>query len=389
MSAGDLHGIIDPGYLKERLLELLAIPSPAGFTEAVTRHVCEELERLGVKYELTRRGAIRAEIKGRSRGPDRAVVAHLDTLGAMVRGLKPNGRCRLAPIGHWSSRFAEGARVTLFTDEGSVRGTILPLLASGHAYGDRIDSQPVNWEQVELRLDERIESDDDLRRLGVQPGDVVAIDPQPEITAAGFLCSRHLDDKAGVASLLAALQAIKKHDLELPVDCHPLFTISEEVGSGASGVLHGDVAEMVAIDNAPPAPDQNATEFAVTVPFLDSSGPFDRHLSRRLVELAKAHDVPVVRDVFRYYRCDVASAVEAGSDIRTALAAFGVDASHGYERVHLDTLTHLARLLVAYLRSEPLFARDVDELGGIEGFPEADAADYGEAGMSAIRSRGE
>ena len=72
----------------------------------------------------------------------------------MVRHLKDNGRFALAPVVTWSSRFAEGARVTLYTDEHEYRGTILPLLASSHTYKEKVDWQPVNWEQVKLRIDE-------------------------------------------------------------------------------------------------------------------------------------------------------------------------------------------------------------------------------------------
>ncbi|WP_198150867.1 hypothetical protein [Caldimonas taiwanensis] len=65
--------------------------------------------------------------------PDRAIVAHLDTRGAMVKQLKPNGRLELVPMGDGSSRFAEGARVTPYGDDGLMcRGTILPCKASSH-----------------------------------------------------------------------------------------------------------------------------------------------------------------------------------------------------------------------------------------------------------------
>jgi putative aminopeptidase FrvX len=48
------------------------------------------------------------------------------------------------PVGTHSARFAEGCRVTILTDDPdrSFSGTILPLMASGHAYGDEIDTQP-------------------------------------------------------------------------------------------------------------------------------------------------------------------------------------------------------------------------------------------------------
>jgi putative aminopeptidase FrvX len=121
---------IDTDFLRTTLLELLAIPSPVGFTDEVVHYTCGKLAEIGVPFELTRRGAIRATIKGETDRPACAVVAHLDTIGAIVRALKPNGRITMLPLGTWSSRFAEGARVTLFTDSRAYRGTILPLLAS-------------------------------------------------------------------------------------------------------------------------------------------------------------------------------------------------------------------------------------------------------------------
>jgi peptidase M42 family hydrolase len=361
---------IDREYLVGVLLQLLETPSPSGYTDTIVHFMGEELERLGIVVEVTRRGALRATIPGRRPAPGRAIVAHLDTLGAMVTELKPNGRLALAPIGTWSSRFAEGARVSLFTDEHTFRGTIIPLKASGHVYSEAVDTQPVTWQQVELRIDERCESAAELRTLGVNVGDFVAIDPQPEVLDTGFIVSRHLDDKAGVAAVLAAAKAVGDAGLELPLDCHLLFTIFEEVGSGGSAVLHQHVAELVAVDNSPPAPGQNSTEFHATVALKDSSGPFDYHLSHKLLDLARGHAIPHRRDVFTHYRCDAASAVDAGNDIRTALLCFGVDASHGYERTHIDSLLAVARLLSLYMQSGPVVARDTVELGPLEGFPE-------------------
>jgi len=360
---------IDTGYLLDRLERLLAIPSPSGFTDEIVHFTGEELARLGIPFELTRRGAIRADLEGALKSPDRAVVVHLDTLGAMVKNLKDNGRLALVPIGTWSSRFAEGARVTVFTDHERFRGTILPLKASGHTFNEEVDTQPTSWDHVELRIDLPLESGEDLAARGFNVGDFVAIDAGPEIGPDGFVNARHLDNKAGVAALFAAAKALVEARVEPPVDCHLLFTITEEVGSGASAVLHQDVAEMVSIDNATPAPGQNSRERGVTIAIKDSVGPFDYHLTHKLLELCREHGIAHQRDVFRYYRCDSASAVEAGNDIRTALVCFGVDASHGYERTHLDSLVSLAELITMYVQSEPLFHRDRRALGPLEDFP--------------------
>lgn len=348
----------DTHYLQKVLLEMLAIPSPTGFTDTIVRYVAERLDELGIPFELTRRGTIRATLKGRKSSPDRAVATHLDTIGASVRAIQDNGRLGLSAVGHWSSRFAEGSRVSVFTDTGVIRGSVLPLMASGHAFNTAIDQMPVSWDHVELRLDAYCATRADCESLGVNVGDFVAFDPLPEFTDSGHISARHLDDKAGVAALLAALKAVVESGQEPVIDCHPLFTITEETGSGAASALPWDVSEFVGIDIAPVAPGQNSSEHAVSVAMQDSSGPYDYHLSRHLLTLGQNNDLPLRRDLFRYYYSDAHSAVTAGHDIRTALVAFGCDATHGYERTHIDSLNALSRLLTAYLLSPPVFDSD-------------------------------
>jgi len=360
---------IDTDYLRERLANLLAIPSPTGYTDSIVRHVCQEIEKLGLGYELTRRGVIRAILPGYEKRPARALVSHLDTLGAQVMQLKDNGRLELVSIGHWSARFAEGARATIFSEKGAYRGSILPLKASGHRFNEEIDTAPVGWPHVELRVDAMSRDKRDLQRLGIDVGDIVAIDPGPEFLDNGYIVSRHLDNKAGTAAMMAALKAMIEEGEKPPVDIHWLFTIAEEVGVGASAALTHDVAAIVSVDNGTTAPGQNSDEFGVTIAMADQTGPFDFHLTQKLAKLCKDNDIRYQKDVFRYYRSDSASAVVAGHDVRAALITFGVDASHGYERIHMHALRSLAELMTAYVSSPVEITRDVHEIKkGLGGF---------------------
>ena len=359
---------IDHHYLQEQLETLLSIPSPTGYTDTVVRYVCTELENLGIEYDLTRRGAIRGCLKGRQSAGARAFVTHLDTLGAQVKSIKDNGRLELVPIGTWSARFAEGARTTIYSEKGTYRGTILPLRASGHTFGDDVDTLPIGWRYVELRVDALGTTQADIERLGIDVGDIIAIDPQPEFLDNGFIISRHLDNKAGVAVKLAAIKALQASQMVPPVDLFFLFTIAEEVGHGAASILLPDIASMIAVDNGTSGPGQNSNEFGVTISMADQTGPFDYHLTRKLVRLCQEFDIRYQKDVFRYYRSDSASAIEAGADVRTALVTFGVDASHGYERIHMHALRSLAELLTCYGLSEVMIPRDRKQISGLRGF---------------------
>lgn len=369
---GPMRLAVDREYMLEVLVDLLEIPSPSGRTDHVMQYVGERLAAIGLEFTVTRRGAVQATLAGRRTGPVRAIVVHADTIGCIVTELKPNGRLAVRPIGTHSARFSEGASVRVFTDEldAVITGTILPLKASGHRYNDEVDSQGVGWDQVEVRVDERIDDAAGLRALGVDVGDFVALLSQPTITQTGFVKARHLDDKAGVATVLAALKRVVESGVSLPVDTQVLITCTEEIGHGASHGLHPEVAEIVGVDTAVVAPGQASREDRVCVAMGDGVGPFDYHLTRRLTSLARTHGISCVRDVFEHYRSDLAAAIEAGTDTRTALLAFGVDATHGFERTHETGLLQLAELLTVYMQNDLVFPEwDARADGELEDFP--------------------
>jgi peptidase M42 family hydrolase len=359
-------------WMVDTLLALLQTPSPSGRTDAVMQHIGDILDDLGVPFRLTRRGALTAELAGKSDTTDRALVVHADTIGCMVRELKDNGRLELIPVGTFSARFAAGARVRIFCDDPDefITGTVMPLKASGHAFGDEIDTQPTDWDHVEVRVDRRVSTRADLERLGLQVGDFVAMITSPELTADGYIVSRHLDGKAGVAVALALAKTCSEQKLVLPHRTTIMVTITEEVGHGASHGLSPDVAELVSVDNAVCAPGQHSIEDGVTIPMADMHGPFDYHLTRKLCRLADEKKIPYARDVFRYYRSDVAAAIEAGAGTRAALVGFGLDGSHGWERTHLDSLEATYNLLYAWLQTPLTFAKwDANPSGKLRDFP--------------------
>jgi peptidase M42 family hydrolase len=363
---------IDRDYLLQVLVELLEIPSPSGRTDHVMQYVGERLAGLGLPFTVTRRGAVIASLDGSRDDVDRTIVVHTDTIGCMVRGLKDNGRLAIRPIGTHSARFAEGAQVRIFTDdlEAVITGTVLALKASGHRYNDEVDEQGVGWDHVEVRVDESVEDVTGLRSLGIDVGDFVALLSTPVVTPTGFVKARHLDDKAGVAAVLAGVRAVVDSGVPVPVNAHLLITCTEEIGHGASHGVDSRVAEIVSVDTAVVAPDQQSREDSVCVAMADGVGPFDYHLSRRLAGLARDNGLPCVRDVFEHYRSDLAATLESGADTRTALLGFGVDATHGHERTHVDGLVHLAELIGLYLQTDLVFPEwDAEGRGDLEDFP--------------------
>ena len=241
--------MIDAGRLRQLLLELLAIPSPCGLTDEVIRYIASALEELGIEYQITRRGTIRARLPGTgSRGMARAIVNHVDSIGAMVKRIRSDGRLEVAPIGYWSSRYAEGVRVTLFSEHRQFRGTLLASMTWGTSRDEGAEDLPINWDHIELRLDEPGYNEADVKALGIDIGDFVDLDSSPEVLENGFIVGRNIDNKAGAAAVMVALEHVVAENLALPSDVYFLFTVTESIGTGVGSAILPEVSELLTVD---------------------------------------------------------------------------------------------------------------------------------------------
>jgi len=201
---------------------------------------------------------------------------------------------------------------------------------------------------MEVRLDARTTDADQTRDLGVQVGDFVAFDPRVE-SHNGFIRSRHLDDKACVACIFAAINALQSAGLQPSQTTTFHISNYEEVGHGAASGFPPDLAELITVDMAAVGEGQTSDEFHSTLCVKDSGGPYHHGLNQKLRQLAEEYQVPYKVDIYPYYGSDGEAFWRAGGDVAVALIGPGVDASHNYERTHLDALNATTQWLIAYL----------------------------------------
>jgi aminopeptidase len=340
----------DLDYMVRVLVELCRTPSPTGLAEPALRIVERELKAWGIATSRTRKGAVLGYAAGRNAGECRALTAHVDTLGAMVKVIKDNGRLGLTQIGGYAWDTIEGEYCQIHNQSGRViPGTVLTNRASAHVHGQELHRLERTEASIEVRVDERTTCRDETEALGIAVGDYVSLEARTEVTPSGYIKSRHLDDKAGAAVLLGLVQALHQSGLVPERTTYLLFSNYEEVGHGAATGLPAEVAELVAVDMAAVGDGQTSDEHAVTICVKDSSGPYDHALSTRLRRLAAAEHIPHRVDIYPHYSSDASAALLSGGDFRAALVGPGVDASHSWERTHRDALEASARLLLAYV----------------------------------------
>ncbi|AFZ66822.1 M42 family metallopeptidase [Deinococcus peraridilitoris] len=337
-------------YTTDVLLRLLNTPSPTGFTEDAVRLIEEELSALGVSGERTRKGALRWTLPSREGAAQVTFSAHVDTLGAMVKDIKPSGRLTLTQLGgyDWATVEGEYARVHLQGGR-TIGGTVVNIKQSTHVFGAELRELKRDDKTLELRLDEVTRSAEETRALGVQVGDFVSWEARAVLTESGYLKSRHIDNKAAVAIFLAVTKAVLERQVSLAHTVHFFISNYEEVGHGASTGIPAQTSELIAVDMAAIGPGQNSDEHCVTLCVKDSSGPYDHALGNRLRQAARRAKLDLRTDIYPYYGSDASAAWRAGGDYPAALIGPGVDASHAYERTHLDALSATGCLILTYV----------------------------------------
>lgn len=335
--------------------KLTNIPSPTGYTTEIIAFLAEELRQLGLHPEKNHKGSLMVTIKGVEDNRRRFVTAHIDTLGAMVRAVKPDGRLKIDLIGGFTYHSIDGEYCTvhLATNGEKVTGTILLHQTSVHVYKDARTAER-SQDNMEVRLDAEVRSENDVAALGIRVGDFISFETRTEVTPTGFIKSRHLDDKASAAILLEFLHKIVDEEVVLPYTTCFFFSNNEEIGYGGNSNMPEHTVEYLAVDMGAMGDDQQTDEFTVSICVKDGSGPYHFGLRQQLTSLCEKAGIPFKLDIYPYYGSDASAAMKAGWDVRHALIGPGIDASHAYERTHEKSLEACSRLVEAYLCSEML-----------------------------------
>ena len=279
------------------------------------------------------------------------VSAHLDTLGLVVRRIEPDGTIRVRNMGALNFHSAEGETVTVFTRSGKAYTGLLTVSSHSIHVFDDCREMPRDEHNMLILLDERVNCKEDVQKLGIRNGDLIAIEPRFELTPNGFLKSRFIDDKAAVACCFTMLKYLKENSLKPKHRTIISFTYMEEVMLGGN-YMPPEVSEAVALDIGCIGPDQDGTEFGVSICAYDNNGPYNYALTTRLINLAEKLGCDYAVDTFRHYGSDCSAAIKGGCNVKVGVFGMAVSCSHGRERTHLDGLRNTMDLLIGYVLGE-------------------------------------
>lgn len=331
--------------------DLVQTPSVVGFYPRIHQVMKEKAAAMGYEAEADNKHTLWIKVPGKDHSRVRAVAAHLDTIGMIVRFIDENGWIETRNLGGLNFHSLEGANVILHTRSGKdYTGTVICKSHSVHVFDDARELAR-EMENMRIVLDEDVHSRKDVEALGIRHGDLISVDPATVWTETGYLKSRHVDDKAHAAILLECLRQLKENRLTPAYDTWFAFPMFEEIGLGGA-YCPPEVDEYLALDIGSVGPGLNGSEKKVSICAGDRIAPYDWELTTKLIDLAEEAGIDYAVDIFYRYASDATEAMSCGQNIRPILIGTGTLSSHGYERTHVDGLKNTGLLTMAYILSE-------------------------------------
>ncbi|MCP4440562.1 MAG: M42 family metallopeptidase [Aureispira sp.] len=329
------------------LKTLINIDSPSGFTHDAAAYAVDLLNGYGWNAQTTNKGAVKCTLGDGM--PKLAIAAHIDTLGAVVSSVASNGTLRISKVGGLSLNGFEGGYCRIITLDGKVyTGTLLLDNPAAHVNKD-LGSSTRTLYNMHIRLDEVVNNVKEVTDLGIQVGDFICFEPHYQELDSGYIKSRFMDNKAGCYVLFEIARRAKEKGWNVPVEL--FFSNYEEVGHGGTCGYAEGIQELLVIDMGVVGKGCAGKETACSICAKDSSGPYDYVMRKRLVELAKQHNIEFALDVYPFYGSDGSAALRAGNDYRVGLIGPGVSASHGVERTHKRGIEATIELCMAYIET--------------------------------------
>lgn len=207
--------------MRELLLELCRLNGVSGFEDAVRDTIRAYAQPYADQMEEDPAGNLMVYKKGTEGGRTVMVAAHMDEVGFIVKSINADGTLRFAPVGGIVHKILPAMRVTV--GEQALPGVV--SMTPPHMGRDKI------LKPGDLVVDIGAQNRENAEKL-TYPGDFIAFAGEPVFFGDGILKSKALDDRLGCAVMLELLRE------ELPCDVWYVFTVQEEIGSGAMTAAH-------------------------------------------------------------------------------------------------------------------------------------------------------
>lgn len=289
-------------------------------------------------------------------GPRIMIATHMDEVGMMVRYIEPAGFLRLAPLGGWDPRSLPGQEVVVVSASGE---RIWGVMGVPSPHITKTSERDSVLSMDDLFADIGARTRDEVEARGIAIGTPVV--PYSRFRRIGHnrVVGKALDNRAGCALLVLALERLAKSDLD--IELIAAFTTQEEVGQRGATVAGYRVApDLVLAVEGPAAGDFPGVELH-RIPLTLDKGPAltiaDRNLLAHRGLFAFMEQVAKEEGIAVQTKMPILGSTDAGAVHRTREGVMAGVLSVPCRYTHttrsvmsLDDFSGGLELLVAFLR---------------------------------------
>jgi putative aminopeptidase FrvX len=319
------------------LLERLANAfGPPGFEEPVRKLMAEELKPYATRISYDGMGSLIAEQAGS--GPRVMVDAHMDELGGVTRRITEKGFVTMQMLGGWLDQALVDQRWVILGSKGPVYAVtgIRDIHVVPQEERTRV------YPRDTLMLDIGATSDDDVRRMGVEPGDPVVPDaPFRVMNGSQNYLGKAWDDRVGCAVIAEAMRRLAN----APHANHLFYAITtqEEIGlrgaHTAADVIKADIGIAleagVTGDVFPGRPEETQARLGAGPGYFiyNTSELPNRKLVAFVRKTAADKQLPLQADLVQGYGDDSAEIQKSNGGVPTICLVVPVRYTHAHNGI--------------------------------------------------------
>lgn len=329
---------------KELIKKLVSVPAVGGDEE----RLIEVLKELLAPYGEVRVDAMNNVLCTFGEGYHILLDAHIDEIGFVVTSITDDGFLKISPCGGVDRRMLLGAEVTVWGKE-----EIFGVISTLPPHLQKAEDEKKVPEISELSVDVGMRKEEAEKRIPL--GSRITFKRHFTDLIGNQISSNCLDDRAGVASIILAIEELKK----LPVKVTALLSTQEELGTrGAKIGPYGlDVDEAIAIDVSfaytPGCDKEDCGEIGKGA-MIGFSPILDKEISNGFVAAAKSANMSYQTEVMSGRtgtNADVITISESG--IRCGLLSIPLKYMHTpVEVVDVTDIESVAALITAYVKGK-------------------------------------
>ena len=207
--------------LEQTLRTLCALPAVSGFEMQAAKAVAELFRPYCDTVDADKNGNVIGSLSCGKEGAKTVLLdAHLDQIGFLVTEVLDGGFLRFAPVGGVDPRMLLGGEVTILADK-PLYGVVSCMPPHLLKAGEQNKAVPIDQMAIDTGLLDA--------KSRIRVGTPIVFAQQPIKLAGDQLCSKCLDDRAGVAAILLAMEKLHAAKDKLKCNVAVLISTQEEV----------------------------------------------------------------------------------------------------------------------------------------------------------------